>query len=49
MYRHLIILGTTCALIGLTLGSLLHPISSPVDLCSAGTGQTGGVCSGRFV
>ena len=32
MYRHLFILGTTCALIGLTLGSLLHPISGPVDL-----------------
>jgi S1-C subfamily serine protease len=32
MHRHLFVLGTTCALIGVTLGSLLHPVSNPVDL-----------------
>ncbi|MHB8864813.1 MAG: S1C family serine protease [Pirellulaceae bacterium] len=32
MLRHLFILGTTCALVGVTLGSLLHPVSSPIDL-----------------
>jgi S1-C subfamily serine protease len=32
MHRNLFILATTCALVGVTLGSLLHPVSSPVDL-----------------
>ncbi|MHB8973560.1 MAG: S1C family serine protease [Pirellulaceae bacterium] len=32
MHRSLFILGSACALMGLILGSLLHPVSSPVDL-----------------
>jgi len=32
MRRNLIILATTCAVLGVVLGSLLHPVSGPVGL-----------------
>ena len=32
MHRRLFILGTSCALIGVTFGSLIHPFESPVEL-----------------
>jgi S1-C subfamily serine protease len=34
MHRNLFILGTTCALVGVTLGSLFQPLSGPVDLAA---------------
>jgi S1-C subfamily serine protease len=34
MRRNLFVLATTCALVGIVLGSLLHPVSSPVDLAA---------------
>ncbi len=32
MHRKMFLLGTTCALVGVTLGSLFHPTDGPVDL-----------------
>ncbi len=34
MHRKMFILGVTCALVGVTLGSLFHPTHGPVDLAA---------------